>query len=364
MIAKQSLLTTLLTQMNIVFNIPVYQRRYSWEETQCQQLFDDLKEIAVSGKNHFIGSIVYIPTGTATEPSCNIIDGQQRITSVMLFLKALYDLSDNEPVKKLIRTGFFVNEGLSSNFNLKLKQVEADGTIYEKLIMHDDFDESAFSDAEKATNVYKNYIYFKNLIAQSSCSQNDLLNAVYKIGIIDVCLNDEDPQKVFESMNSTGKSLTNTDLLRNYLLMDLPYNEQEFLYKNYWMQIENNVSVKKMENYMAHYLIMSHKSDNLNLHGKSSHINKDTLYEAYKINYSPKYKGSEKLLEDMYKCSILYKRIVNNDNIKTELDIAIDELINKLGSEPAAIFIMYLLSLKESEKLEDERDSRAGRCHY
>ena len=359
MIAKQALLLTeLLSQSGILCNIPVYQRRYSWTEEHCQQLFNDLVEIVETGKKHFIGSIVYKSTTAVPSAQClNIIDGQQRITSVMLFLKALHDLYDDEEAKFSIRHNFLLNAKANGKFTLKLKQVEADGSVFEKLIMYENFDENAFTLEDKGSNVYKNYIYFKKLIAQSNVNKNNLYEAVKKLDIISVSLEDEDPQKIFESMNSTGKTLTNTDLLRNYLLMDLPYDEQEFLYKKYWMQIEKNVGVSKIEAFMIHYLIMRKKSDSVTIHkGRNNlHINKETLYDAYKINFKPKDKNARELLEEMYKYSILYKRIVNNDNINgSRPDRAIYELIYELNAAPAAIFIMYLLSLQESENLSDE----------
>ena len=98
--AHDSYFTSLLKLSDAVFNIPVYQRNYDWDTDNCKQLFLDLETIAQTGKDHFIGSIVYISVGLATEPYFNIIDGQQRITSVMLFLKALHDVSDDERFKK------------------------------------------------------------------------------------------------------------------------------------------------------------------------------------------------------------------------------------------------------------------------
>ena len=161
---------------------------------------------------------------------------------------------------------------------------------------------------------------------QSSATLQDLYNAVFKLEIIDVCLTTEDPQEVFESMNSTGKSLTNTDLLRNYLLMDLTHSKQEKLYKQYWAQIEKNVGLKQMELYMVHYLIMKRKSDSINIRRRSSKVSKGTLYDCFKIYFPPESKqgdGTEQLLEDMYKYSKLYRRIVNNDHVKTDVDKAI-----------------------------------------
>lgn len=354
--AHDSYLTALLKLSDAVFNIPVYQRNYDWDADNCKQLFQDIETITMTGKDHFIGSIVYISIGTATEPYYNIIDGQQRITSVMLFLKALHDSTDDQRFKKQVRHGFLINLGLDDTPKMKLKQIESDRSVYERIIMQDDFDEKSFSDSEKNSNVYKNYSCFKELITQSPVPIQDLYNAVFKLEIIDVCLTTEDPQEVFESMNSTGRSLTNTDLLRNYLLMDLTHSEQEKLYKKYWSQIEKNVGTKQMDAYMVHYLIMKRKSDSINIRRKSAKINKNTLYECYKIYFPPENKkdgGTEKLLDDMYRHSITYGRILSGKR-KTALDKAIYEVIYDLSADPVAVFLMYLLHEQENSGISDD----------
>ncbi|MBO4925274.1 MAG: DUF262 domain-containing protein [Clostridia bacterium] len=354
--AHDAYLAPFLKLSDAEFNIPVYQRNYSWDTENCQQLFSDIETITNTQKDHFIGSIVYVSIGTATEPYYNIIDGQQRITSVMLFLKALYDSTDDDKFKKQIRNGFLVNTGFDDQPKMKLKQVESDQSIFEKIIMQQDFLEDAFSTTEKNSNVYRNYSFFKDRIEQSSSTLQSLYSAIFKLEIIDVCLTTEDPQEVFESMNSTGKSLTNTDLLRNYLLMDLKGNQQTKLYKNYWLQIEKNVGSKLMEQYMVHYLIMKRKSDSINIHRRSGKINRNTLYDCYKIYFPPENKannGTERLLADMYHFSTIYKKIVNN-NALTELDKAINELIYELSAEQVAIFLMHLLYVQEQGIISDE----------
>jgi predicted transport protein len=345
-----------------VFNIPVYQRNYDWSTDNCQQLFNDIETITVTQKDHFIGAIVYISVGLATEPEHNIIDGQQRITSVMLFLKALHDLSDDARLKIKIKKSFLVDAGLDDEPKMKLKQVESDSVIYEKIIIPDNVSEDSFSETEKQTNVYRNYMFFLDKIASSSATIEQLYNAVFKLEIIDVCLTSEDPQEVFESMNSTGKSLTNTDLIRNYLLMTLESKSQTRLYKYYWSNIEKNVGLKRMEQFMVHFLIVQRKSDSINIRRRSSKINKNTLYDCFKIYFPASIKTDEaieELLAEMYHYSRIYNRIVNNDTPKTELEKAIHELMNELNAEPAAIFLMYLLYVQEKGNISDQEMQEA-----
>ena len=354
--AHDSFLSKLLKLSETAFYIPVFQRNYDWDTDNCQQLFSDLERIALSQREHFIGNIVYVSTGTATDQNYNIIDGQQRITSVMLLMKALHDLTDDNKLKKQIRNGYLLNSDDEDDIKVKLKQVESDSTVFEKLILHKEFNEDDYSSAEKESNIYRNYAFFKEKIVESPIAMHDLYGAVSLFEIIDVLLTTEDPQEVFESMNSTGKNLTNTDLLRNYLLMALPYNKQVKLYKNYWAKIQKNVGAKLMEQYMVHYLIMKRKSDSINLKHRSSKINKNNLYDCYKLYFKPEDKeddGTDRLLGDMYRYSSVYRRIVNNDSRSSDLDKAIYELIYELNADQAAIFLLYLLDYQAQNSVPD-----------
>ena len=363
--AHDSYLSKLLKLGDTVFYIPVFQRNYDWDTDNCQQLFSDLETIALSNKDHFIGNIVYVNTGTATDQEYNIIDGQQRITSVMLFMKALHDSTGDIKLQRSIRNGYLLNTDDEDEVKMKLKQVESDSAVFEKLILHKEFREEDFTAEEQRSNIYRNYEFFKEKILESSIELQELYNAVSRLEIIDVLLTTEDPQEVFESMNSTGKNLTNTDLLRNYLLMALPYEAQKKLYQKYWAKIEKNVGLKLMEQYMVHYLIMKRKSDSITIRKRSAKVNKNNLYDCYKIYFSPAEKadnGIEKLMADMYRYSPIYKRIVNNDNVKSELDKAIYELIYELNADQAAIFLLYLLDYQKENDISDDDMVQAVRA--
>ena len=353
--ANQSYLMELLKPEKTRFFIPVFQRNYDWNTDHCHQLFSDLETIAATQRDHFIGSIVYVSMGTATEPNYSIIDGQQRITSVMLLLKALYDLTEDVSLKGKIPQSYLVNSEEDDDVKVKLKQVESDGAIFEKLILHE-FREEDYTTAEKESKIYRNYQFFRKRVPESDMTIAQLFSALAKLEIIDVELTTEDPQEVFESMNSTGKDLTNTDLLRNYLLMALNERTQKRFYKMYWAKIQKNVGSKMMELYMTHYLIMKRKSDSINIHRKSSKINRTNLYDCYRLYYPPEQKNmmeTENLLKDMYRYSSVYRKIVNNDKLTTDLDKAIDELIHELNAEQAAIFIMYLLDYQKQNGIAD-----------
>lgn len=356
--AHDAYLTTLLMLGGATFSIPVYQRNYNWDQSNCQQLFEDIESVAHTGKDHFIGSIVYISIGTGTRPYYNIIDGQQRITSVMLLLKALCDCMPDKGVKSDIQRSFLTVNDSNGDPKVKLKQIESDSAVYEKIISADIVSEDSFSPAERSSHVYDNYAYFRKRIESSTVSPELLYNALFKLEIIDVCLTTEDPQEVFESMNSTGKGLSNTDLLRNYLLMGLPQEEQTKLYKNYWSQIEKNVG-SMMDFFVVFYLILKRKSDSIFLRRRSSKINRNTVYDCYKT-YIPadehKREMTESLLKDMCAYSSLYKRIINKDDRKSEIGKTLYELTYELNADSCAIFLMHLLSI---ENVSDEDLAKA-----
>ena len=155
--AHDSFLNKLLKLGDTMFYIPVFQRNYDWDTDNCEQLMYDLEKIALSGREHFIGNIVYVSTGTATEQNYNIIDGQQRITSVMLLMKAMYDLTDDTKLQRQIRNGYLLNAEDEDDVKIKLKQVEADRSVFEKLVLHKLFNEEDFTESEKKTNISSGY---------------------------------------------------------------------------------------------------------------------------------------------------------------------------------------------------------------
>ena len=242
------------------FNIPVYQRNYDWKEKNCERLFRDIEKIAINTLNnfeasHFLGTIVYVIS--RIDPKFIeyvIIDGQQRITSIMLFLKALYDVITDESIKNDIYRDFIVNEGATEIFKIKLKPIESDMLSYEKVL-----DGSYVSD-DNENNIYRNYRLFKELINNSEVSPEDLYEALYKVEIVYIQLEkdkkSENPQMIFESLNSTGLELTPADLIRNFLLMNHSYEAQKKLYKDYWIKIEKSIGGLKISEFVRDYLTM------------------------------------------------------------------------------------------------------------
>lgn len=351
--ANETTLADLISVNKRVFSIPVYQRNYDWKQEHCKQLFLDLESIAFTQLDHFLGTIVYIQDrSTATNPYFILIDGQQRITSVMLLIKALHDLTDDQDVKDDIRDSFLKNTRGNNPYRLKLKPIESDKTIYEKLVEMDDFDENLFSIDEKKTNIYKNYQYFKSMIQSSKANPKDLYEAVYKIEIVEIALDKENPQAIFESLNSTGLDLTNTDLLRNYLLMSLPYDVQEKLYKKYWMQIEKIIGNDNLEQFMLVYLMFKKRSNATQTNNRKAIISKRNLYESFKKYFTEELTGEsvENRLKDMLKYAGYYRLFIYDDDRhpNNKIEEKLYEIFYELECQPAAILLLYFFDLLDN----------------
>ena len=353
--ANETTLIELIGVRKRTFSIPVYQRNYDWKVDNCKQLFYDIQTIAENGKDHFLGTIVYIPDrSTATSPIFIVIDGQQRITSVMLFIKALHDSIDDPEVKEDIEDDYLRNSKGGGDYRLKLKPIESDQNVYEKLMMQNDFNEDMFTPAEKQTVIYRNYDLFKELINESNVSAKKLYEAVFKLEIVEIQLDKENPQEIFESLNSTGLDLSNADLLRNYLLMSLDYDQQQDLYKRYWIEIEPMLGNDQIEPFMTHYLILKKKSDAISVEGKRAHINPGNLYRAYKMYLSDAEKKEgylEELLADMKKYAAYYQHFVKFEDVVKGIDKKHSEIFTQFNSPSIAIILMYFYDLMNAGEI-------------
>lgn len=249
------LFSDVLEKNKRVFRVPVYQRNYDWTNIQCEKLFLDILEANKKNCQHFIGTVVYIDdvNGGSGLNEVLIIDGQQRITTIYILLKALYNASKgvSAHIESEIEEVMF-NRHCDETYKIKLKPVKTDNE--QLLYMIKDRIELM----DRSSNVYKNYITFKKLIDEklkSGLEINDILNGVKKLEVVEIILDKsqgDEPQKIFESINSTGLDLSLADLVRNYLLMD--NINQENLYEEYWLEIEKNVGYKNLGDFVINYL--------------------------------------------------------------------------------------------------------------
>jgi len=248
------------------FIIPIYQRTYSWTLKQCEQLWRDIERAAtddtVSG--HFIGSIVYIQKGLyqiASVPQLLVIDGQQRLTTVSLILTALGQSLQKEGeqsgiTQKKLTNYFLANAEEDGDLRYKLLLTQSDRPTLMRLVDGKD------SPEKSSKRVTENFEFFKGKIAASKLDLNALYKGVGKLVIVDISLDREhdNPQLIFESLNSTGLELSQADLIRNYVLMGLEHKQQEILYTDHWFPMEQRFGqaeyAAQFDRFMRDYLTL------------------------------------------------------------------------------------------------------------
>jgi uncharacterized protein with ParB-like and HNH nuclease domain len=226
------------------FVIPIYQRTYSWTERECRQLWNDI--LRTGGKDdvsaHFVGSIVYIEKGlyhiTSQSPLL-VIDGQQRLTTVALILESLSrHLGDTEPVDgfsaKKLRNYYLLNPLEEGERGYKILLTQTDKESLLALVKQKPLP------AENSLRIDENFAFFEAQVKALGKNLTDLCKGLAKLVIVDIALSrDQDnPQLIFESMNSTGRELSQADLIRNFILMGLEPAHQTRLYEDHWRPME------------------------------------------------------------------------------------------------------------------------------
>ncbi len=330
------------------FIIPVFQRDYSWTEAQCEQLWNDILTVAAreSTKGHFLGSVVYVPTRASSAGFTQwlLIDGQQRVTTLSLLLAALRDHileaewngGADDPTSKKIDAYF-------------LKNIQEDGERQQKLILrrHDQKTLQALINRtdlpkEPSDRIVENYEYFRDNIRNSDPAQ--IYRGIGRLVIVDVTLdrNTDDPQLIFESLNSTGVDLSESDLIRNFLLMRLPETEQTALYNNYWSKIEElfRGSEKTFDAYARDYLALKTKA--------SKQEKATQIYQAFRRNFDSlveQHGALESLLNEMLRFARYYAAFSLGVGAPKKLAPSLGRL-RRLADVPATL-IMQLYECHE-----------------
>ncbi len=237
-----------------IFSIPVYQRNYAWEEKNCGKLLQDIVNISQNKKTHFMGSITYILHHIDDEKSLRklqefvIIDGQQRVTTIMLLLKAIETKIPDEEIKKEI-------DGLLnlSGQKLHLKPIKSDKEAFD-LVM-----QNRSHEIQGVSHIRNNYKFFTKEL-DNYISKGYRIEEIYgaflrlKIVAIGLELGEDDPQVVFENINATGVQLEGLDLIRNYLMMGENPDRQKHLYETYWVPLEDWLDEKDLNDFIITYL--------------------------------------------------------------------------------------------------------------
>ncbi len=252
--AAQSTINDFFALIGTIFSIPVYQRNYTWEEENCEKLLQDIVSISQNKKTHFIGSITYVLHLIDEEKSLRklqefvIIDGQQRVTTIMLLLKAIETKIQNEGIKKEIDNLLNL-----TGQRLRLKPIKSDKEAFD-LVM-----QNRSHELQGASHIRNNYKFFTKEL-EHYISKGYRIEEIYgaflrlKIVAIGLELGEDDPQVVFESINATGVQLKGLDLIRNYLMMGENSENQKHLYDTYWVPLENWLGEKDLNDFIKTYL--------------------------------------------------------------------------------------------------------------
>lgn len=326
------------------FIIPVYQRNYDWKMENCKQLYDDLvKLVGHERKSHFFGSMVSVQSESGAMSEYLIIDGQQRLTTVSLLMLAMYHLlssgevtsSDPRLAEKILKS-YLIDEFEPKETRIKLKHVKNDSRAFGAL-----FDED--EDSVLESNLTINYQYFHDRIRRGELTIDELFDAICRLEIINISLNHEDnPQLIFESLNSTGLDLSEGDKIRNYILMGLSNSKQNEYYEKYWNKIEQHTDYD-VSSFIRDYLSVKQQSTP-NING---------VYVAFK-KYVEEMGADdiEVLLKDLLEYAGRYKILLTGGVPGTKLYWCIYRL-NRLSTSVTRPFFLEVLRLKDCGALND-----------
>ncbi len=287
--------------------IPIYQRVYSWEKEQCKELWDDIIKIGGDDKmdGHFIGSILYVLDGiTHSDNALLIIDGQQRLTTITLLLTALRDHWSDK--RKEIEDHYLINSDKDGDKKFRLILSESDKDTLLSLI-----DKDKRKPSKPSSKIVENFKLFEEWVSNTDKLET-IFKGLEKLMIVYIALKKEkyDPQLIFESMNSKGMELSQTDLIRNYIVMETEVEKQEDFYNKYWRAMEEEFEQNKklFDRFVRHYLTI-----------KTREIpNIKKVYVAFKDYRQKEGIAIEDLLKDLQKycgyfCQIVFKKEADKD---------------------------------------------------
>lgn len=343
-----------LIKQNQQFVIPLYQRIYSWREEQCLRLCEDILNAGQKKecKSYFIGSIVSVeqePAQIGKQPPYLVIDGQQRLSTVSLLLAALVDFMRNDEkyatVSQDIIYNYLITEREEGDKKYKLLLSRSDREVFKNILDHVDH-------KDDASLVMQNFVRIKKWL-QGKAEQNQLdpiWQGLNKLIVVAVTLyyDEDDPQSVFESMNSTGLELSQSDLIRNYMLMDLNAEEQEDLYRRYWMPMEEafgaDTYTADFDKLMRYYLTI-----------KTNEIPKIAdVYKVFKSLFSRAKEGSEWTRKDIAAQLMLYSEYycILDRNLEKDKDLhAVFADLRELAMGVVYPLLLELYRLYKEDKI-------------
>ncbi|MCH7402245.1 DUF4268 domain-containing protein [Belliella kenyensis] len=344
--ANELQIINFLQTPRVQFVIPVYQRNYDWTTAECGELLKDIISVREQDRSsHFIGSIVFIHEGiysTSEVRELVIIDGQQRLTTINILFVALYRFAlenNRQQDADMLYNTFLINQYVQQEVSkLKLKQTDANSIAFKAIL------KGTEKGIDDYSNVIENYNYFRGIITEANF--HTILEGLHRLIFVEISLErgKDDPQRIFESLNSTGLDLSQSDLIRNFILMDLPPQKQNQVYESIWSPIEQNArDVTKRTSLVSDYI-----RDYLTLKNKKI-PNKNKVYTEFKSLYQDKKdEDYQQELENIKSLSYHYKKFVNpsseqDSRIRKEL-----EYIHRLEINVAYPFLLQVFEDEEN----------------
>ena len=327
------------------FVIPVYQRNYDWKTEHCKQLYDDLVKVARQDrKNHFFGSIVSVYNPDGHQDEFLIIDGQQRLTTTSLLLLAMYNLIQQGTIVpqsthlgQQIYEDYLVDKWQPQETRIKLKPIKNDQKAFGRLFNEDD---ENIADS----NLTINYAYFYDRIQKNEISIDALFESMSRLEIINITLNqDDNPQLIFESLNSTGMELSEGDKIRNYILMGLPGAQQELYYDKYWNKIESCTA----------YDVSSFVRDYLSIKQQSTPNIKNVYFTFKDFVERSEISAIEDLLSDLLNYAKKYEYLLAANSPLDKVNGCIYRL-NRIKTTVTRPFLMEVFRMFENGKISDD----------
>lgn len=321
------------------FVIPVYQRNYTWKANeQVNQYLLDLENVLKGNyKNHFLGIIIYLEKSLDfSTRELSVIDGQQRLTTTFLIIYAIKKMFENKgEVDRVnqLEGQFLTNPYATDKVKYKLKPLVSDDDVY-RCIVENRFDEIIDQDS----NIYKNYEYIYDKLQEwidCGFDLNSILMALDKLYIVCVPISEEDnAQKIFESINATGAKLTAADLIRNFLLMDIQSDLQDIYYRDYWKKLEDYVSKDSKELEMFFRMVLAIKTYRL--------VSKNSVYREFMdwVECNDYKHNIANLFEELLDYAKTYDFIYKNQN-NGELQKLLVDFIKLKADLPLPLFIEF-----------------------
>lgn len=337
---EKATVTDILGGNKKAFVIPVYQRNYSWTKKEAKKLFEDVRNFSnfENLENYFLGTIVYKTDKTALNYSVNtLIDGQQRLTTLSLLLKAISKtLSDlNVDDENEIQTSFLENKKSAQKelgYIVRLKPNSKDSQTYSEIMSDSEV-------GDTASLMYQNYKYFLDQLEGNSDAAKKLFSNIENTLLVYIQLDEkDDPQLIFETINSTGKNLEFSDLIRNYILTKESPEDQEIYYEKYWKALES-VLGKSLEAFIRVYLIME----------KGSVFQKRDTYLTFTNFWTDKRENVKAALNEMLEYAKIYNKIESGYSDDSYLN-DVFEIFHQLDYSLTYPFIMRIVHAYEIDK--------------